>query len=810
MPSFESQEATINEIQGQRSLQTADDMTDTTNTSQIIEEDTDSPFNQTDWDWNSTEYWNYSDAPSYAPSTGQPSALPSSAPSSAPTANIEKFVNSNDAKIIAETFRIYGSLYLVLFFSFCFLRRRYPRYFNIRSWVPELKTELATNTQYGFFSWAWKVFYISDDDLLDNCGMDAMCFLRCLRLGSKLTMMGTINSLWLIPLYLTAEEAEETERLSDPFVLMSMANVPNNSPRAIGTVIAIYITILTAMYLISKEYDWYINYRHKYLSQRKPRNYAIYVSGIPADIQSSYALADYFRQSTSWSETVYEAHIAMEIPSLEAKVAKRDKLVEKIEHVMALERKKGVTRTHHSVKILKGEGVKKVESVRTYMKKLEILNSKITLEAGRITRSNHRMRQHLMRSSTLRNISEMQVDNQGSGDFSEEDGTDNDIDNNERPDLGVGISVPTLATQATSFSSMRGLDDPEGPFSRIDYCGDIEEGSVFSLNDSITNSNGDACKQLSSETSKYASITEPSTDESRTLSPCPLSEKHRSEQMDVPHPFLTMLGLNPSLFNQSTLNLRDNEDTLNSLSVETPDKVYEDNFDESLVDFSEQDEDVNSLADDCLPKNLDSENKEVEKSEPEESSDVSHEDLNMDKSDAVEGKSQMSGGSSWIGNPKKFSKVSSSCKSTWFLGDTIRSNAASVRDSVKMGAQKVGTSTVHVSNTVKKVGKASASTVKAAGTLGVTGIKKAADFGIQKIQEAPDLAVDLGANIGAQLAASASAVVPLRLGRTEGNARDAGFVVFRDLYTTQASRQMLQHHVGECVIRHTSLLLQYL
>ncbi len=805
-------DTTIIESIKARALQTPNEDIGATTPSQPNENDTDtnSSFNETEFEWNITGYLNYSDAPSYAPShapsTLQPSALPSSSPSASPTANIEKFVNSNDSEIIASTFRIYGSLYLVFFLSFCYLRKRLPRYFNIRSWVPELKTDLATNTEYGFVSWTWKVFQFTDDDLIETCGMDALCFLRCLRLGSKLAMLGTLNSLWLIPLYLTAEEAEETQRLSDPFVLMSMANVPNNSPRSIGTVIAIYIIILTSMYLISKEYDWYIECRHKYLSQRQPRNYAIYVSGIPGDIQSSYALADYFRQSTSWSETVYEAHIAMDIPSLEAKVAKRDKLVEKIEHTMALERKNGFTKTHRTVKFLQGEGVKKVDSVQTYMKKLEILNSKITLEAGRITRSNHRMRQHLTRNTTLRNISELQVDNQEMmDDFNDDHGDDGeddsaDCDNDERPDLGVGVSVPTLATQATSFSSMRGLDDPEGSFSRIDYCGDIEEGSALSTNDSVLGLNVDAQNQASSDVSKFASATEPSTDESRRLSPLPLRDIPNVEETDGPHPFLTMLGLNPSLFNRSTLDLIDNEETLHSVSVDTPDKVYEDNFDDSFIfDVTEQDGDKESSGDDGHTTNLDTVDLELKSTNPDDYGKACQDTSDLEGLGMAGMVRKNLSETSLIESPKKYLRETSDSKSTWFLGETIRNNASSMRHNVKKGARKVGDGTAHVRSKVTKVGRVGASKVKAAGTFGVTGIKKAADFGIQKIQEAPDMAVDLSANIGAHLAASASAVVPLRLGRSEGHAREAGFVVFRDLYTTQAARQMLQHHVGKFV-----------
>lgn len=84
---------------------------------------------------------------------------------------------------------------------------------------------------------------------------------------------------------------------------------------------------------------------------------------------------------------------------------------------------------------------------------------------------------------------------------------------------------------------------------------------------------------------------------------------------------------------------------------------------------------------------------------------------------------------------------------------------------VVQGARRVGTGTVavgaHAYSNVKRAGQVGAQTVLAAGSIGVTGVRKAADFGIQKIQKAPDL--------GVTLAATAAAVVPMRLTRLTGN-----------------------------------------
>jgi hypothetical protein len=55
------------------------------------------------------------------------------------------------------------------------------------------------------------------------------------------------------------------------------------------------------------------------------------------------------------------------------------------------------------------------------------------------------------------------------------------------------------------------------------------------------------------------------------------------------------------------------------------------------------------------------------------------------------------------------------------------------------------------------------------------------------------LAQNVGQELGATVVNSAGAVVPIILNRTDGTARDAGFVVFKSLYATQMALQMVHH-----------------
>eukprot|EP00934_Nitzschia_sp_Nitz4_P002704 Nitzschia sp. Nitz4//scaffold3_size479765//335905//339282//NITZ4_000140-RA/size479765-augustus-gene-1.577-mRNA-1//1//CDS//3329550878//2694//frame0 len=616
----------------------------------------------------------------------------------------EEFVHSNDAQIMRHTFRVYGSIYLVFFVMFCFLRKYFPKLYNVRGWVPELKCRLAVQKKYGFVDWAWKVFEVTDDELLHNCGMDALCFLRCLRLGTKLSLVGAMNAVWLIPVYLTAEESRETSRLSDPFVLMSLANLPIRSPRFVAPVVAIYIIVLSSIYLISKEYDWYIEYRHKHLAQRKPRNYAIYVSGIPPKYQSSYALADYFRQCTSWSSSVMEAHIAMDIPTLESKVTKRDKLVATIEHTVALEKKKGITHTHRRFNWTHGrDAVKKVETVNHYMQELETLNNQIALSSGHVSRSNHRMRKHLRRSSV--ELGQLNVSSRV---------------------LVRSNSEPTLVPEEATIPPVQIEEEEDYPrFTRPDV--DDSDDSDGSLGTTIDNA---IFGRGGGGLAKVAPNRSPPTPQKQQSDPSvyPLRRQLSDPSVAAASVAQSVAKSHYSQGNPSVYPLRRQ---LSDPSVAAQ-SVAKSHYSRAAMM-----EEGRAATDSAIELDADGE----------------------------------------ILSPN--SSARRRFLLDWNVGETIRSNVGQgvrlIGDIGYQGAVLVGSGGAQAFSNVKKVG-----------TIGVSGVRKAAETGFQN---------------GVQLATTAVGVVPLRLSRADGKPREAGFVVFNDLYTAQAARQMLQHpHTNTMVV----------
>jgi hypothetical protein len=172
---------------------------------------------------------------------------------------------------LRNTLRIYGSIFLLLLLLASLCRKKFPRAYAIRSWVERYKTPLAYDS-YGFLSWIWKLFSLSDSEMMEECGMDAICFIRVLEFGMKVAAVGVINAIWLVIVYRTEPDGGDQKSV---LAGLSTAKLPTGSNRFIATVIACYVIFGFCMYTIIQEFKWFIKFRHTFLSRHMPRNYTV-------------------------------------------------------------------------------------------------------------------------------------------------------------------------------------------------------------------------------------------------------------------------------------------------------------------------------------------------------------------------------------------------------------------------------------------------------------------------------------------------------------------------------------------------------
>ncbi|KAF0696912.1 hypothetical protein As57867_012312, partial [Aphanomyces stellatus] len=98
---------------------------------------------------------------------------------------------------VLDSLKIYYVFFAVAFLAFELVRRCLRKHFNCRA------TPVA-EASYSAFGWIRPVLAQSDDAILEHCGLDALCFLRLLRLGRNIALGSMVISIMLIPVYATA------------------------------------------------------------------------------------------------------------------------------------------------------------------------------------------------------------------------------------------------------------------------------------------------------------------------------------------------------------------------------------------------------------------------------------------------------------------------------------------------------------------------------------------------------------------------------------------------------------------------------
>mmetsp|Transcript_1346 Transcript_1346/g.2434 ORF Transcript_1346/g.2434 Transcript_1346/m.2434 type:complete len:887 (+) Transcript_1346:264-2924(+) len=303
------------------------------------------------------------------------------------------------SEVIVSTFKIYGSIFLVCFAMFLVLRAKFPLVYTYNSRVLKHITPLSRN-RHGSLQWIPRVFTYTDDEIFQHCGMAAIVYLRFLRLGFKLSLVGIFNSFFLIPSNLygcnpatpvvvtddattniintnTTTTKDICASLTDRVEKIALSHVSPGEENIWATTVAAYIIFGSAMYFIFQEFEWFTEYRHKFCTQPRPDNYTVYVSHIPEEYRSDGKLLHYFR-SIFTKDAVLEASVAMDISNLEKKVQERAKVMEKLEHAVNIRNVKGFEPKHGNPL---GETL---ESIPTFAAELNTLNDEIKVQIEEI------------------------------------------------------------------------------------------------------------------------------------------------------------------------------------------------------------------------------------------------------------------------------------------------------------------------------------------------------------------------------------------------------------------------------------------
>ena len=664
---------------------------------------------------------------------------------------------TGNSAIIKNTLRVYGSFYFVAIILFEFLRRKYPRLYSIRSWVPEQESELAKTKYPGLFSWFWKVYQVSDQDIFDNVGMDALCFLRAMRFCRQISIVGVANALWLLPTYRTAKDAPETAEVTDDLDRFTLANLPASSMRFFATVLAAYIMVFCTMYFLYKEFKWYTYWRHKFLSRRVARNYAVYVYGIPKEFRSSHKLATYFRDCSSES-AVLEAHVAMDTPHLESLQSERENIVKRLEHIAGIEKRRSgkLSRARKGLMVMD-----KDDLVRSMEERLSVLNKEIPRRIHEVMAINDKFRSRLTRLQPAKNLL---------GDIVLSASPDEELDGFFlEPTIDENVTMEFEVEGSNSkANNMRGTFSRNGTSRTLLTCqGDSGSQARWgSKEDEIIHENADEDEN---------SVEEPRK---------PLSKDLESDYEYPDDVFDSGDRAFLSIF------LPDAEGLLPGMGLSrktlppTAESTAGNNVDDSL-DQEEPSQDIMPIEEREVPSTVSL----VEDSPVDlEAQRLRSEDFDPSESEGelplrgnIGGQHifrEVSRGASHPGMGSRASSASTSSHSTM---QALRA----VADAGKLATESITKGTKNATKTLKKGSKFTKEKISSAGTAIASGYGTATTT---VLKAAKEMKVD-------KLVQQAGNFVPVVINKGEGEPRAGGFVVFTNLYTAQTAVQMIHHSV---------------
>ncbi len=258
----------------------------------------------------------------------------------------ESVENTSTGDVIKLTLKIYGSILAICVFIYVVVRPLFPLCYNFCNSVKEYNTRLSREN-FGRVEWIWKILRYSDDEIAQCCGLTAAVFLRFLRLGIKISIVGIFNSIYLIPVNLygcedddvsqfeslssySDQQQQQCSSIVDGVERIGLGHLSQGSKSLLATTISAYVIFGAAMYFIYQEFSWFTAARHTFLTLPRVDNYSVYVKHIPKEFRGDAALLAYF-QEVFTPEEVLEAKVALDLFILEGKVSRRKNIVQNLE-----------------------------------------------------------------------------------------------------------------------------------------------------------------------------------------------------------------------------------------------------------------------------------------------------------------------------------------------------------------------------------------------------------------------------------------------------------------------------------------------
>jgi hypothetical protein len=186
----------------------------------------------------------------------------------------------------------------------------------------------------GYFSWVKVCLYLSDEEIINRIGYDSLIFIRFHRLALRcIVKMSIFSFVVLLPLNFTGNISRSQDiremMFFTNFMLFSMANIENASPRFWVHCFAAYLLTGIVVRELLIEYETFNSIRHRYLLSREPHLRTVLVTNIPRHLRSARKITSYFRHV--YPNAVKSVFMCQNLIRLEALIRERTLVLSRIE-----------------------------------------------------------------------------------------------------------------------------------------------------------------------------------------------------------------------------------------------------------------------------------------------------------------------------------------------------------------------------------------------------------------------------------------------------------------------------------------------
>lgn len=161
---------------------------------------------------------------------------------------------------------------------FSFLRPRLKRIYSPRQLLLDVMFPLG-KLPHSFLAWIIPAFMANDDDVFYYAGIDALVYMRFLKLCVKISLVIMPYGIAvLLPLnYYGKGDLHGLDKVA-------MSNVQAQSSKVWAHLIAAWFYTVIICYLLYEEWKVYIMYRQEYLTSGKGHHYAVLVRDLPVKV----------------------------------------------------------------------------------------------------------------------------------------------------------------------------------------------------------------------------------------------------------------------------------------------------------------------------------------------------------------------------------------------------------------------------------------------------------------------------------------------------------------------------------------------